>query len=373
MKLLVQSVICVWLMASLLCTGVLALESDVNNAALSDKDNSCSNVFQRTGLMYLEPEPYKWICLEVDAVEGAEPKDEVIDALVEFLKTHCLKPVVVKRKDVIKCNKVKNLSAHVIATQNMLGPSEDAEKGVPAYIYVLFYNGTKKDDAAEALRLYPCGIIVNMSRIKPDMSWAWPKVLMHEGGHVLGLYRRKMDSDKIVHCKNKKCLMYENVAATWSLSKLLSGKDAFVNKGATELCDECKQGLLEIKKSKIACKMDFKGPFLVRKEDGYFVMTLPSHLHLGLGPVDIDWHEILKLARKLSTEQLSGLADGSFTTTFTQHYSGREEMLVKGRESIKAALKDENKKVVELARGMKKSWEATFGTQIDKHDNNNIR
>ena len=369
MKLLIQSVICVWLMASLLCMGVLTSEGSVNNAVLSNIDNSCSNIFQRTGLMYLEPEPYKWICLEVGVVEGAEPKDEVIDALVEFLKTHCLKPVVVNRKDVIRRDKVKKLSPHVIATQNMFGPIEDAEKGIPAYIYVLFYNGSKTDNAAAALRLYPCGIIVNMSRIKPDMSWAWPKVLMHEGGHVLGLHRRKMNSDEIIHCKNKKCLMYENVAATWSISKFLSGKDAFVNKGATELCNECKHRLLEIKKSKMACKMDFKGPFLVRKEDGYFVMTLPSHLHLGLGPVEIDWHDILKLARKLSTEQLLGLADGTYTTTFTQHYSDREEMLIKGRKAIEAALKDENKKVVELAKEMKKSWEAEFGIQIDKHDN----
>ena len=65
------------------------------------------------------------------------------------------------------------------------------------------------------------------------------------------------------------------------------------------------------------------------------------------------------MARKLSVEQLSGRVDGSYTTTFAQNYSSSEEMMLKEQKAIEAALEDENKKVVELALEMKKSWEET--------------
>ena len=213
---------------------------------------------------------------------------------------------------------------------------------------------------AVAKALYPCSVMVDMSHIKPSLRWIWPQVLMHECGHVLGLWRRNRGENP-VHCEKKKCLMHKKQLAEWSLGRFLLGKDPFKNKEPTVLCERCEQRLQEIKNLELDCAVEFKGPFFIREENGYFVATLPSHLHLGLGTMDIDWDHILKLAQELAMEKLFYRPDGSYTTTVSQSYSDREELRLQGRIAIETALNDPHPKVVELAQGMKLGWEKEFG------------
>lgn len=341
--------------------------TQVKSNEVSDYNNSYGDIFQRCGLMYLKMDPYKWIYLEVDVVEGTEIEDGVFDTLTRFLKTQCKKPVVVKLKEKIPLERAIGLPPSVLATQTIEGPPVNDERGPPAYIYMFFHSGYDGQAKWPAVtkHLYPCSVFTDMSHIKPSLRWLLPQVLMHECGHALGLWRRDIGENP-VHCENKECLMYKRQLAQWSLGRFLVGKDPFKNKEPTVFCERCEQMLQEIKNLEGDCAMEFKGPFLVRKEKGYFVATLPSHLHLGLGATDVNWDGILELAHELGTEKLSDRPDGSYTTTLSQSYSDRNRRRVQGRIAIEAALNDPHPKVVELAQGLKLDWEKEFGHLLNK-------
>ncbi len=307
-------------------------------------------VQSQRALMYLSPEPYREILIEIDAVEGFEPDDEAIDALVDFLKEHCRKPVTVTKKKPIPRTATNYPSAHVLGTQNIQGPTSDDSRGTPAYIYMLFHHGAGGSKAmAYALGGY-CAITVDMSGLKPWERWSLGWTLKHEAGHLLGLCKNKDHGDG-VHCRNKNCIMQPRQVAR--LSKLLSGKNPISH----DLCDECKSDLRQIKDSGADCRIEFRGPFMIRREKEYFVATLPSHRHLGLGPDDLNWDRMLKLARDLSIEQLAGLPAGYKTTTFSYNVSEPEEAM-KTHSGLRAALKDQDKRVVELAQEVKDELEA---------------
>ena len=84
---------------------------------------------------------------------------------------------------------------------------------------------------------------------------------------------------------------------------------------------------------------------MIRKEKEYFVATLPSNLHLGLERLDINWDRMLKLARDLSIEKLTGLPAGCYTTTFSYNTSDPEKAM-RTHSALRAALEDQDKRVV---------------------------
>ncbi len=88
--------------------------------------------------MYLRPEPFKSIYLEVDAVEGAQPTEDELQELVRFLERYTAKPVVLaKSAQAIPASQAKGISPGAVATLNMDGPPEDTEQPPVAYMYIL--------------------------------------------------------------------------------------------------------------------------------------------------------------------------------------------------------------------------------------------
>ena len=54
----------------------------------------------------------------------------------------------------------------------------------------------------------------------------------------------------------------------------------------TALCPDCLQDMAQWRATPAAGNLRFKGPFLVRRELGYSVMTLPNTVHLHLGSAE---------------------------------------------------------------------------------------
>ena len=95
-------------------------------------------------------------------------------------------------------------------------------------------------------------------------------------------------------------------------------------------------------------KTEFHGRFFIRNEKDYFVATLPSHLHLGLGLKKIPWQTVLDLAKKQAKELSHQM--GAFSTTYPTSYSSKEEERRKLPLALEAALKDSDARVASLAR-----------------------
>ncbi|MEN6334849.1 MAG: hypothetical protein ABFE01_11355, partial [Phycisphaerales bacterium] len=98
-------------------------------------------------------------------------------------------------------------------------------------------------------------------------------MLLHETGHVLGLAHSKGHSNG-THCRNRGCLMraYEEIES--ELFKLLAAPLGV--RPRSNLCKDCLRDLESLKGMEADPDLSFAGPFLVRREDGYCVASLPT-------------------------------------------------------------------------------------------------
>jgi len=313
-------------------------------------------IFRPSALMYLAPDPYRTICLEIDAVEGAEPKDEDINALVEFLEKYCQKPVTVVRKAAIPRSAAKGLLPSALAFGNIRGPGQGGEGGPSAYMYLLFYDssGEKKlpDDylaAPYANASYPCAIFVDMSYWWLG-KWMLSTVLKHEAGHLLGLCGNRAHGDG-QHCSDKKCIMYKSVSMTGSLLGL----------GPRDLCEECQRDLAAQRESGAECNLEFRGPFLIRKEKEYYVAQLPSYVFLSFTPLESFDLEAIDQIKGLALERFAKVTrQREFGFSIGIEVASRADFL-RQRPAIQAAMKDPNPAVVYAAEKLKEEMERRFG------------
>ncbi len=306
--------------------------------------------------MYLKPEPFKSIYLEVDAVEGAQPTEEELQELVLFLERYSAKPVVLaKSGQAIPASEAKGLAPGAIATLNMDGPPEDTEQPPVAYIYILLTNELPQwNIGGYAHDLYPHAII-SMSFLGASRPALLREVLKHECGHLLGLCHNKSHGDGN-HCDDQKCLMQSKLGGSIIVGRIRSVIGmAPVNGGPFDLCENGQEDLRNMTNSQEQPKTEFHGRFFIRNEKDYFVATLPSHLHLGLGLKKIPWQIVLDQAKKQARELSPQI--GAFSTTYSTSYSSDEEKQRKLPLALQAALKDSDPRVVNLAHKLKNELE----------------
>ncbi len=346
---------------SLLCG--CAQPTSIERAALE--------TMKTTSRMYLKSEPYESIILEVDAVEGAQPTEDELQGLVQFLEKYTAKPVVlVKPVQVISATETKGLAPGAIATLNMEGPPEDTEQASVAYMYVLLIDELPKwNIGGYAHDLYPHAII-SMSFFGDSGRAFLPEVLKHECGHLLGLCSNTSHGDGN-HCKEQKCVMQAKLGARLLFGRIRSaiGMDPLTG-DSFDLCNDCQQELRETTNSPQQVRARFRGRFFIRNEKDYFVATLPSHLHLGLGAEEIPWKIILDLARKQAKKLAPKI--GIFSTTYSFSYPNDEEKQKKLPLAIEAALKDDDPRVVSLAFKLRKELEKQGSNSVPGKLDSNV-
>ena len=244
-------------------------------------------------LLYLKEQPYSHLYVEVDSVEGVEVPDEWLNVLKEFLAARCSKPdgIRIVIDEPIAYDDIKDMPIGPASLLCIDGPDPNSGPQ-PAYLHVFFYN--KKKIFKKAVKNpfvtmnCPTTIFYNADygyRLDTLIKFT----LTHEAGHILGLCINESHSDGS-HCTNKGCLMRESAGYLESLWFLLFGVPLKSN-----LCEECASDLAHYKSQSADPNLAFDGPFLIRRENGYSVATLPYCIMLIPQALEneFDWHDIL--------------------------------------------------------------------------------
>ena len=284
-----------WHAITLLLVSLVAASS-----ATSIKESAWPNEALNWHLSYLRSNRYPALYVEVDAVEGAEPTEGMLDKLHAFLRKHCDKPggITIKRSSVIPRKAARGYSADSLAAGYLDGPPVQTNSALPAFLYILFYDSrvnanvlqSPRDASHRPLRnplpvglsryqnphvnftQYPAMIYFD-AHFGPDVFS--PKelpelALLHEAGHTLGLVSRE-GRIKTAHCTNSLCLMQPTFRMRYFFIPWLKGK-----KPKTEICDACEQELNQRREVTTTNQMRFIGPVLVRTTSSCSVFTLPG-------------------------------------------------------------------------------------------------
>lgn len=326
----------------LLCFALQIVGYGSQSEGLEDYDvnNLC---FRESHLLYLQAKPCKSLYVEVDAVQGCEPKEESIEAFRKFLEEHCDKPggIEIVRDDIVSIDKARVERDTLLALENMDGPGQLKDCNDVAYLYVLFYDSSRLMEDKRPIAPggyvnmghYPAAIFID-KRFSKKTHWQKERdtqTLLHEAGHVLGLTRNPAHKTKNTsHCMDISCLMYEKPQTHVSFLRMLT----FQKQRVPKLCKLCEADLAKAKSNQANTKLQFMGPMLVRSEEGYHVLALPGFVRIDFGLLEkIQWEEVLAKAQKLGKEYALGrvMATGDITNAY-------ELLLLE--EAIKKAQKD---------------------------------
>lgn len=139
----------------------------------------------------------------------------------------------------------------------------------------------------------PTTILCNLGALakrKDEMAGA---VLRHEAGHVLGLCSNPEHGDRS-HCHNYGCLMMRAPSfGSWLGVKFGASWEA-------KLCEDCECDIENARLQPSPDNLSFAGPFLVRHEDGYDVISQERCALLFMGPTGkpYDWRALLAQVKK---------------------------------------------------------------------------
>lgn len=289
----VRYTINVMLCLAVLCTGCTLL----TNGKQSIDPRSLS--FWKPHLLYLQSAPCGSLYVEIDAVEGSEPNEEIIETLHQCLLQYCDKPdgVRIVRDTSIPLEDAQATRPELLALRYMDGPTHSKHDGRTAYLYVLFYDssqllGKRYRQAVNPhakLLPYPAAIYMDTRYIKKHHLTKYEaQLLLHEVGHILGLtWSQKRGDVWDCHCRDKSCLMYESYRVS-----------PFRKDRLKDFCELCKGDLEAARAGETDPKLKFMGPVMVRSEQDYHVLSLPAFVKLHFGPLElIKWQDVLEQAR----------------------------------------------------------------------------
>ncbi|MBN2590441.1 MAG: hypothetical protein JXA96_11315 [Sedimentisphaerales bacterium] len=256
--------------------------------------------YMQPELLYLNEQPYSQIYVEVDVIEGAEVPDEWLDVLEDFLTTHCSKPDGIKviRDEPIPLDKIKDMSIGPASIFCLDGPDQNSDKQ-SAYLHIFFFNGKntfqKKEIHSHIISLCPNTIFFPTGKVFQKNTASC--TIQHETGHILGLCKEQSHSDG-AHCNNNNCLMNSSPGFLDNLGFF------FGIKLKKKLCKDCSNDLEKYKTESSDPNLTFDGPFLIRKEDGYSIASLPYCFMLIPEYYEnkFNWHDSLDWIKKQSHE-----------------------------------------------------------------------
>ena len=274
------------------CSTPVARKSQANSGFAQTPES------QKTHLLYLLPSPHSRLYVEVDAVEGCEPKDIALQKLKEFLSAHCDKPdgIEVVRSDVIPKEAARGISPRALARKYINGPDK-IPASPPAFMYVLFYNYALCGDSVVAKAGHPGAskaparppkvvrIVVPRNPYAEVLPYptiyfnpryflgmAKKQSLLHETGHLLGMVSRPTHARE-GHCLDLACLMNAHLRPyRWLLGRWQK-----------QLCRQCVAELAQSSTQPSPSNLRFVGAVLVRSEIDYHVLSLPDRLLLLVG------------------------------------------------------------------------------------------
>jgi hypothetical protein len=303
--------------------------------------------YRNPELLFLTPQPYSKLHVEVDAVEGAEPSAGIIQALEKFLNRYCDKPdgIEMARHKSIPRAEARGVPEEVLTWRYMDGLPAGSDKAATAYLYVLFFDsrlsGTAtSDEGVEPYTTprYPCAIFIDAAYWGSNFHRFVPRIVCHEAGHLLGLVKNTRHGDG-AHCRNTSCLMFPTHSETRALASR-AYREAF------DLCPACRADIDLMKERSSDPKLSFNGPALVRTERFYRVIQLPNIIFWDYAPFkkSFDWRSISQAA--LNRWQSEGTQNSLRYLTW-RNWTGRQD-LAPFRSALQRALYDPDPRVVSL-------------------------
>ena len=170
-----------------------------------------------------------------------------------------------------------------------------------------------------------------------------PRVLNGEAGHVLGLCANPAHGDGS-HCGDPACVMYHRLP--------------IFGLGRRELCPRCEEDLANARRMPSPRGLLFRGPFLIRQENGYLVVAAPGYLALKLCPLESsDLSAELRAARSL----VSDAKPGRFVSTYSHDISD-PACYLRHRDALHAAATDPSPTVATLGQHLQQELAGKFGT-----------
>lgn len=167
-----------------------------------------------------------------------------------------------------------------------------------------------KTEKPFAMRLpYPADVFINRAYLR---RWRWfpgagdirRRILIHKAGHVLGLCSDSAHGDGL-HCENRNCLM--NGTLHLRPARLVLPGKVLPQEG---FCSDCLSNLASYRDSFPAENLRYIGPYFVRSEDRYHVVSTPGFVHVHVGPLDdLDSANLTARRRDKFRENPSGVGE----------------------------------------------------------------
>ena len=305
------------------------------NTPAKDRDAWDVNSAWKWHNLYTAAAPHAALYVEVDFVEDMEPADKTLIALKEFLETYCDKPggVIIAQSSRIPRNIAHGYYRQELALKFMDGPPASANDPDPAYMYILFYDST--------LEPRPKPIFMTRTAAAMPASRNWPAysghaeflpypgaiyihgrtrggdidrpLLLHEVAHLLG-----PRPGERYHCDSDRCFLYPSLGLRIRSYALF--RNYVYN---TNLCDRCRTGLLQAKTNEAPNNLRFRGPWMMRQETNYAVLSVP--MVALIVPDPLPENEFAKL--------LDWIKDTGLQTRLGVNKTNREHALITGTVS----------------------------------------
>lgn len=305
--------------------------------------------YRHPELLYLTAQPCSKLYVEVDAVEGAEPSPNIIQALRKFLNTYCDKPdgIQIVQQKPLSRSIADGLPEEVLAWRYMQGlpPGEDSAR--TAYLYVLFFDSRISGTATSSegsepytSPRYPCAVFIDAAYWQSYFHKFVPRIICHETGHLIGLVKNTRHGDG-AHCRNTSCLMFPTHSEERALASA-AYRERF------DICPDCRADLARLKKQqKRDPKLSFLGPALVRTERLYRVIQLPNIVYWDFAPFkSFDWRFVTQVASNRWQKQ--GTENSLQYITYRTPASPQE--IESFRTALQQSLNDPDPKVASLVR-----------------------
>ncbi len=260
--------------------------------------------FWKPKLLLTSDARYRKLEIEIDHVEGTGPTATELQSLTSFFQQQCRKPdgVKVRMDKAIPRTDARDKSFKALAEQHLDGP----ESADAAFIYFLFYDsrlaGTSPTQPWTMRLPFPGAVFVDRRWLTkwsrfPGTGDAPRRMLLHEAGHVLGLCENQTHGDWS-HCTNQACLM------NWSLQirpLRLFWPGPVIHQ--RDFCSDCQADLAAYRDQLPADNLRFLGPYCVRSEADYHVLSSPGFIYVHLGRLeDLDLEALQRRRRFLFEE-----------------------------------------------------------------------
>lgn len=236
---------CTFLILLMIGTGckkedpLITEQEDTSTEGQKDDDSSTSHIIAND---FLSDKKFDKLIVEIQYVEGYQPKSASVDKLKAFLQERLKKPagITILKNAIPPPGKAAYSLEDIREVEKGSRTQEPHEKTLTAYIFFADADYAENSGNSKVLGIAygRTSMVIFEKTIKeysggltqPPVSTLESTVIQHELGHTLGLVNNgtsmeteHQDEPNGKHCNNKECLMYYTAETTDIVGNLTGG------------------------------------------------------------------------------------------------------------------------------------------------------